>query len=462
MKTLLLSLIMCVAASAQYVPTYSIVAELPTPTGSGKTYVLASDSTRYVDGPRGWRKIGGAPSTGWVTIGAGGGDMYRADSTTYYMTRNEVKDSLGDVRASIPSTASFVAKADSATMPGYVTRTQFSADTTYKAAQLLTRIAKADSATMPGYVTRTQFAADTTYKTAQDVAIRAVQAADSTYKAAQIALRKLNSDTTAATGYLRNWQLWDKGGSYLEVTKGTRKFFAKNDSAGGAGEVNTASNLTGSGVGLWKDKSTYDLRFKRIKATAPLTVTDNTDSVTIATGGMLTAWDTTRNAYLDKAQTIAGAQTVTGTMNGAVPYTYLFKSGDTTLASIWPYRDIGELQFNMLTSGVYEIKLYLIMSRATAANGYTIAANFSQNPTATYLQGRGPNTGVVQLTDQISTNLDSVVFNGTTVTTHDETTVTGIIVNAGSGTALKFRFHCEVATNVIIRKGSYLAYRKLY
>jgi hypothetical protein len=172
--------------------------------------------------------------------------------------------------------------------------------------------------------------------------------------------------------------------------------------------------------------------------------------------------DSNRVRTLDKAQTVAGATTYTGTLNGAVPFTYLFKSADTTLASIWPYRDIGELAFNMAASGIYEIKLYLVMSRATAANGYTVAANFSQNPTATYLTGVGPNTGVVQLTDQISTNLDSVVFNGTTVTTFDDLEVRGLIVNAASTTALKFRFHCEVATNVIIRKGSYLAYRKLY
>ena len=97
-------------------------------------------------------------------------------------------------------TTSAVSKADSALMPGYATRTQFAADTTYKAALIAskqntianladtskyveggefaadtlykaslaaTKVAKADSALMPGYATRTQFAADTTYKAAQ-------------------------------------------------------------------------------------------------------------------------------------------------------------------------------------------------------------------------------------------------------------------------------------------------------
>ena len=47
--------------------------------------------------------------------------------------------------------------------------------------------------------------------------------------------------------------------------------------AGSVGEANTASNLGGSGVGVFKDKLALDLRFKRIQAgSSKITVTDDT------------------------------------------------------------------------------------------------------------------------------------------------------------------------------------------
>jgi hypothetical protein len=57
---------------------------------------------------------------------------------------------------------------------------------------------------------------------------------------------------------------------------------AVGSGGGGGGEANTASNLSGNGIGLFKTKVGVDLQFKRLKSGTGITITDNTDSVTIS------------------------------------------------------------------------------------------------------------------------------------------------------------------------------------
>jgi len=226
----------------------------------------------------------------------------------------------------------------------------------------------------------------------------------------------------------------------------------------GSGEANTASNKAGSGVGLFASKSGVDLTFKRLKATGRATVVDNTDSVTVNV-------DTTREVTTDGTQTISGAKTITGNVNGLVPYTYLVKSADTAYGAV-AFVNLGELVFTMAASGFYEVEFHFFMVRATAATGYTVAFNFPQSPTNTAVVATGF-AATAAGTDMLTTNLldtstDSLQQTATTVTTGEETWGRGWILNTSSTTYFQFRWHAETAANVTMKRGSYLMYRRLF
>lgn len=94
-----------------------------------------------------------------------------------------------------------------------------------------------------------------------------------------------------------------------------------NVAGGAGGEVNTASNLAGTGVGLWKDKVSSDLRFKRIKGSGGISVADNTDSITISIAGVVTSVGLTMPAGFTVTGTpitSSGTLAVTTTLNGLI------------------------------------------------------------------------------------------------------------------------------------------------
>lgn len=406
MRTLLLLLALSAAAYGQKAIGYQVVTEFPgSPTV--RQVVIKSDTVwMYRAGE--WRAL----PVPYVLISGGG-----STDSTVFATVNRMLDSLADVRSSIPSTASFVAKGDSTTMPGYVTRTQF--------------------------------------------------AADSTYKAAQIALKKANSDTSAATGYLRVHQLYDKGGSYAQIKAGSRYFFAKNDSsAAGGGDMYRA------------DSSTYYMTLPTVKDslgdhrttidTKQPIITNLADtSKYVETGGPASVPTAGASGYVLKKSSATNYDYAWATDVSAGSWTELKRtSADTTCSVInQGMKRIGDLGFTVAANSVYEIS-------ATITYG-----NVAATTTGLVLGFTGPTATVAALTVQIPLAVDGVggEWQGWLNGAADSSLCTATPVTSSYFTAYMFgriyvganagtfypTFRPDAAAAITVRQYSTLDYRKL-
>jgi hypothetical protein len=191
--------------------------------------------------------------------------------------------------------------------------------------------------------------------------------------------------------------LFSRGDTIYTVTSaGT--LAAVYPAAGGSGETNTMSNITGSGVGVYKSKTSVNFDMKRLKAVTlnPLTITDATDSVMFSDGwtysyittnqsnntrGTPTAlWAISLDAsskYQFEGMTIdTGAATTTGTVF------YISASGTVAGATM-----IFETNANTTLGTDQQAADQCLLTSSTTSDSSVFATRGVVNPAPSYIKG---------------------------------------------------------------------------
>jgi len=135
-----------------------------------------------------------------------------------------------------------------------------------------------------------------------------------------------------------------------------------------SGEANTASNITGAGVGIFKQKSGVNLTFKRLKASNGITITDGTDSVFVAAKPRDWFWSSDDRTY-----------------SASDNYNIWYTSQAITITRVVGYTDAGTYAFNL-----YWRSEASPSSSGTAILSGTLTADTNSEATASFADATIP------------------------------------------------------------------------